>query len=419
MLCKLTDQLITNEPVCYLEVYMRTNEAKFIESRNRWQINVRDYPDRKTFACSPKDFESCRTTACSEKCTKGKISAEKKADKWLEKRIVNENTRCDILLDEFLERVKLTGGKGHHRQTESFVRIRIRPRIGSKKVGYLTQDDLQAIVDHAYVNEIEGYLDINGEYVVNKWKGKKLSKKTLMDLRGAIMSFIKFCRSKNASSFHPETLSIPTGAKASAKTILHIEDIITLFTVDTTLYKGKLVKDWFIHLYRFRLVSGVRPGESIALREPHFKDTRIKISESINIYNELTHGKNKNATRTYTLDEHAMKIKADQKAMLMEAGQISPYIFPGYNGEHATQSEVYGAWKRYCKANGIKNATTPYELRHTFNSVNAEMPLALRRLILGHSENMDTDGIYGHEKADDMDTAAGYINDAFKKILGW
>jgi len=28
-------------------------------------------------------------------------------------------------------------------------------------------------------------------------------------------------------------------------------------------------------------------------------------------------------------------------------------------------------------------------------------------------------GVYGHEKADDMTAAAAYIAGAFKKILGW
>jgi hypothetical protein len=47
------------------------------------------------------------------------------------------------------------------------------------------------------------------------------------------------------------------------------------------------------------------------------------------------------------------------------------------------------------------------------------MPDSLKKLVMGHSKNMDTQGIYGHEKADDMDTAASYIDESFKNILGW
>ena len=382
---------------------MRKNEARFESSRNKWQINVQADGERRSFVCAKKDHLKCRTTVCSARCTRGKIIAEKKADEWIENRTVNENTRCRIMLDRYVERTKQATGKGHHRQTESFVRLYIEPCIGHVRCGALSQNDCQGALDYAYSNPA---------------KGEKLSKKTLMDIRACIMSFVKYCRGSNATKFHPETLTIPAGAKKSKKEILNIQDIVTLFTVDTTIFRGKRVVDRFIHLYRFRTVTGVRPGESIALKDSHISGTRITIDESINIYNELTHGKNDNAERTYTLDEHAVKIREDQRRMLMGLGQISPYVFPAENLDHATQNQVYKAWKRYCKVNGIK-AISPYELRHTFVSVNTKMPDALKRLVMGHSENMDTQGIYGHEKADDMEDAAAYIKDAFKKILGW
>jgi len=47
------------------------------------------------------------------------------------------------------------------------------------------------------------------------------------------------------------------------------------------------------------------------------------------------------------------------------------------------------------------------------------MSLALKQLVMGHSENMDTHGIYYQEKSDDIDNAAHYISEAFGKILGW
>lgn len=56
-------------------------------------------------------------------------------------------------------------------------------------------------------------------------------------------------------------------------------------------------------------------------------------------------------------------------------------------------------------------------MRHTFVSIVDEMPRQLKKMIVGHSESMDTEGINGHEKQGDMQRAATYMNDAFLSIL--
>lgn len=61
---------------------------------------------------------------------------------------------------------------------------------------------------------------------------------------------------------------------------------------------------------------------------------------------------------------------------------------------------------------------SPYELRHTYVSVNDEMPTGHKKQVVGHSRSMDTEGIYGHKKAGDMRRAAEYSDAAFAKILG-
>lgn len=41
------------------------------------------------------------------------------------------------------------------------------------------------------------------------------------------------------------------------------------------------------------------------------------------------------------------------------------------------------------------------------------MPEALKKMIMGHSKSMDTEGVYGHEKQGDRAKAAGYIDASF------
>ena len=58
-------------------------------------------------------------------------------------------------------------------------------------------------------------------------------------------------------------------------------------------------------------------------------------------------------------------------------------------------------------------------MRHTFVSIMDEMPESLKKMVVGHSKSMDTDGIYGHQKANDMERAAAYIDAVFERILKW
>ena len=59
-----------------------------------------------------------------------------------------------------------------------------------------------------------------------------------------------------------------------------------------------------------------------------------------------------------------------------------------------------------------------YELRHTYVSVNKEMPEGLKKMVVGHSQDMDTEGTYGHQMAGDMAKAAAFTDAAFADIIG-
>ena len=56
--------------------------------------------------------------------------------------------------------------------------------------------------------------------------------------------------------------------------------------------------------------------------------------------------------------------------------------------------------------------TPPY-----IHSINKDMPDALKKMIVGHSKDIDTDGTYGHEMDGDQQRAAAMIDEAFKRVL--
>ena len=83
----------------------RKNEASWIESRERWQINVQSDGERRTFSSSIAG-------------KKGKIAAEKKADAWLEKKLVNNSTKAFRILDDWGEALKNGTSWSHYRQLD-------------------------------------------------------------------------------------------------------------------------------------------------------------------------------------------------------------------------------------------------------------------------------------------------------------
>lgn len=363
----------------------RKNEASWIESRQRWQIKVQQDGVRKTF-----------TSAMPGK--KGKADAERQADRWLEDSTTAERIRVGKLLDQYEAHLKATKSTGHATQYCGFIRLYIRPVIGMKRINALTEGDLQDVIDLTYAE-------------------RHLADKTLRDVRGCIMSFMKWCRKHNKTRLHPEDLRIPAGAKKPQKKIVQPDGLVTLFSSDMTTWRGKPEKDWYIHAYRFAVLTGLRPGELKGIEDKNdVNGSKVTIRRAINIRGETTQGKNENALRTIQVSDYALKEIKAQRTMLRKAGIITPLLFPAQDGTAMKHDHYYSCWQRYCEANGIPK-TTLYELRHTFVSVNKEMPEGLKKSVIGHSRDMDTEGTYGHEMAGDMELAATYTEQAFEAIL--
>lgn len=365
---------------------MRKNEAKWIESRKRWQINVQNEGQRRTFT----DPTPGR---------KGKIAAEQKADKWLEEKLTSENTRTDAMLDRYEEQVQKSTSKAHYNQYKSHIKIWIKPQIGYKKIGKVTIADLQGVINHAFD------------------KGN-LSEKSLKNIRACLMSFMNFCLDSNATNIRLKTLKIPSSARRSCKKILAPGDLDKLFSSTMTTWRNKPCEDFYINAYRFLAITGLRPGELIGLTRDNIKGNTVNVKRSINDLNEVTQGKNRNAIRSFKIGPLAQQILKDQAAMLSKFGGISKFVFPNKLMEHIDQEDFRRCWKRYCIANQFENVIAPYELRHTFVSVTDEMPESLKKPYVGHGKNMDTEGIYGHLKQGDMERAAGYVESAFRAHIG-
>lgn len=197
----------------------RTNTAQWEEKYQRWRIAVQKDGVRKQFYSSTPG----RT---------GQREANAKADAWLENDIAVKAGRVENVYQLWIDDLKLTTSTGNWKPVESRWRTWVLPIIGKKKVNTLTDRDLQTII--------------------NKAAAAGKSRKTLQLIASDLRAFCKYCRKAKLSTFLPEDVQIPASARYKGKSVLQPADLVKLFSVDTTLYRGKRVHDDFIHAYRFQ-----------------------------------------------------------------------------------------------------------------------------------------------------------------------
>lgn len=287
----------------------------------------------------------------------------------------------------WLHEVEVTTCTTNYRPTESRWRNWIVPAIGTRRVNQLTDQDLQEIINAAYA----------------AGRSRKVLKLLAADLR----AFCKYCRKAKLSAYVPEELKIPAGARYKGKTILQPSDLVKLFNVNTTAYRGQTVEDEYINAYRFQVLTGLRPGEVIGLDWADIHGDSVCICRSVNIEGKQTRGKNENAVRSFQLTGLARRVLDEQRQDTGGHGSV----FRILNEQH-----YYKRWKTYCAANGLTPCSL-YELRHTFVSVVKTLPAGEVKALVGHSADMDTFGIYSHTLTGDAAHTAQAVNGVFLQVL--
>lgn len=352
----------------------RTNTAVWLEKYGRWQINIQKDGKRRTF------YSSKPGRAGQREC-------QAKADAWLDDNIDSRPRRVEEVAAAYLEDCRQRTSYANARKEESICRVWILPQIGHIRFDQLGEQHLQKVVTAAFA------------------AGK--SEKTLKNIRATLMALAKFARRCRWSTFRPEEINIPRGAARGTRSILQPAHLVTLFTEDTTLWRGKRVPDPLILAYRLQVLTGLRPGELLGLQRSDRWGNTVVVQRSINIYGEVTTGKNENARRRITLTPTALSVWQAQE----ERTTGSAFLFP-YLQEHTYRRYL----QRYCAANGLP-AVTPYELRHTFVSAVQSLPEGWVRTLVGHSQSMDTFGVYAHATQGLENQIAQKLQEIFDDLL--
>ena len=374
----------------------RTNTAFWVEKESRWCIAVQKNGTRKRFYSSTPG----RT---------GQREANAKADAWLDDSIRDGRKKVATLYAEWVEELKLTCGTSYVIQCNKYGEYYILPVCGNIRIDELTEGDLQKAIDMSFKKRC---LKKGGK----RTSDKPLSRKTLMTIRSTEISFVKWCRRNKYSALFPE-LSIPKNARMGKKNILQPSALKILFDVDSRLYYGKRVFDEYIYAYRFAVATGVRPGELVGLWYGDIKGNTVNLRRSINRMDEETTGKNENAIRSFDMGKEAREAYEAQTALLKASGIPLNYTTSLFQIQN--QRALFKRWKKYQKDNGIEPQVTLYEMRHTFVSVESGVLTDSQlKMLIGHSKNMDTAGVYRHELDGQREDLAAATTAAFRKAQG-
>lgn len=275
----------------------------WLEKYQRWQVKVWIDGVRKTFSSSIHG-------------KKGQQECLAKARNALN-RVYHPTMRINKLYADFLQDVKDRTSTGNYTNLESIGRVWILPCIGPKQIQRLTEQDMQNILNAA-AKEGKSY-----KYISN--------------MRGALTAFLRFARKSRATTLYADDLVIPNYAPKGQRKVFSTADIEKLFTIETTTFRKKACDEFYIHAFRFLVVTGLRPGELCELQKKYQdSETRVAVHGNFNRFGEHTTGKTKNAVREFILPKIGVQILEDQLAMLKRHGIISKYLFPDRDGDQLT-----------------------------------------------------------------------------------
>lgn len=361
----------------------RRSEAIWIESKNYWQVKVQKDGVRKGFTSSIKG-------------RKGKHAAEAAADEWLEKG--TSDMRFFAAWEVFVADQKQHTGTANWKKHEYIGRVYLLPELGNTRLSKITPNMWRACIDAGQKNG--------------------LARRSLQNIKLSISAFINFSRRERweIALLERGDLAITKDAPEAKRKILQPAALRTLFSEDTIIHWGREERSFFIHAWRFLVLTGLRRGELCGLRNDDIVNGVVTIKRSVNAQQEITAGKNDNARRTFVLSEAARLELNAQREMLIGLSIVSPWVFPDEFGEMLNSTHLYSMWDTYRNQHNL--GCSLHELRHTFVSVvQNDVPMPMLKSMIGHSEDMDTSGVYGHAVSGDMIRAANIVDDAFSRFL--
>jgi len=349
--------------------------VRWNENRKQWILQGRKDGLRKSFYSGNPSAKS------------GPAECKRKYLAWLSSSADKFNIRFSDAWKQYIDEVQKTTSKTNYRQREQIGRLHLLPTLKTKRVGMITIIDWQKCINQAYADS-------------------DLSKKSLENIRGAITNFCAYARADQMTDIIPE-LKIPNQALKGKKKILQPNDVKRLLSESEDLFCIDIVK--------FIVLTGLRRGEALGLQWEDLQDGILTINRSLGEGYIFSSGKTEAAHRSMMLTDVALQLLIDHRIALDVLNVNSDYIFPDIEGQPLSPQAFYMHWYRFRRKHGY--ICSIHELRHTFISLTKNsLPLDLLQRTVGHTKDMDTYGVYGHEVLGEMEEAKVLIQDVFLKL---
>lgn len=324
----------------------------------------------------------------------GKRAVMKKAKSWLEGTYKRSGYRVSDYWISFLkyyENIHGEKNESYHLYT-FFGKLYILPALGKIKIEDLRYKTLQNFLLNMKLK--------NGDIP---------SKATLRSVRTAINQFVRYLVivEEVMMPFAMPLQIAPQATQPKERTILQPEDIKHLFAESNE-------NSPFVFAYQFCLTTGLRTGELMGLKwsDIDWNRNSVTISRSINSRGEQTSCKNKNARRTFVLNEISRVVIEKQKNWLQSKRIESVWIFPDECGRLTTHERLNREYKRILLPGNV------YSLRHSFVSLTKYINLSSVKRTIGHSESMRTIEVYSHTIDGEMENDAAIIGEELSRRLG-
>lgn len=368
-----------------------TGRVSYVESKKIWKINVQRDGVRKSFYSKlpeRKGINDCATKAAAWILSESPLT-------------LSARTTVDDLFALFLQdKEKETTDV---RNIKSRYQNHIKPIIGSKRIAYLTNQDLKRVISTA-----------NSEH--------HLSHKTLLNIRGDLSGFCNYLYNSNIrSDLRTSNIKIPKNAPLSKKKSLDLVSLYILFTQSSVIFNGAVCQDELVYAHRFQVVTGLRTGELMGLEWGDIDDTYIHIRRSINDKSITTDGKNVFAQRDFPQTRHIRELLNAQKQHRINPHDPHERVFGEFK-----QLTYRERWGKFCAYNHI-SYVSPYELRHTFKSLykgefdsnqNLKMQDWVIEELMGHV-HPGMGGVYGHMLDGDMDAVPNLLDSILDARLAY